>query len=163
MSSTPQLTVIQTAIYDAIGTIVAGTGSYNYTVASRSLDQRDLAEVARNLLPTVDIAFQGETQADEPGSIRCEASWLITGMVAVDAPTAAARGIAARRLRDDIKAAIRNATSLHGTAAIWARFDEYMDDASSPATSDSRGTQASCRFLLKTLHLEPRTLTPPLA
>lgn len=163
MSSTPQLTVIQTAIYDAVGTIVAGAGSYNYTVASRSLDQRDLAEIARHLLPTVDIAFQGETTTDEPGNIRCECDWLITGMVAVADSSPASRGVAARRFRDDLKAAIRGATSLHGTAAIRAWFTEYMDDANSSATADSRGTQASCRFLLKTLHLEPRTLTPPLA
>lgn len=169
MSSSPNLTDIESALVTAVGSIAAGVGSYNYTVATTSISrvQREITAVPRTALPAVDIVFQGEDSVDSVGHRRCVATYLLTGYVSVTATSDAAAAVERRanngRLRDDIKAALYGSAALHGQGGVatMVRLREYMDTAGVPAERDSRGAQGTLRMLVDVVYYEPFTLTPP--
>jgi hypothetical protein len=166
VSSAPNLPDIEAALVAAC-TIVASVGGYNTTIpaASISLAQREIKSIARADLPALDIVFQGEEGTDQPGLRRNTATWLITAIAATTATTDTAattqRGLLARQMRDDLKAAIYGSTTLHGVAASFVKLREYMDTTGQAADRDS-SPQATARFLVDVIYYEPLGLTPPL-
>ena len=169
MSSTPNLPQIQDAIVTAIGGIVAGVGSYNTTVltASISLVQRDIKAIQQHTMPAVDVAFQGEEEIVQMSMLRKNATWLITGYVALDATedeTAAARQRMLRcgQLRDDIKAALYGSQALHGGVCTFVECKSAMNTSGVAAERDSGGSQGTLRFLVSATYFEPPGLTPVL-
>jgi hypothetical protein len=167
MSSTPNLPDIEAALVAAC-TLVASVGGYNTTVpaANISLVQREIKSIARDRLPAVDIAFQGEVTEGQPGMLRNTATWLVTGIQATtstnDAAATAERSSLSRRLRDDLKAALHASAALHGTACSHIRWREYMDTTGQTADRDS-SPHATCRFLIDAIYYEPVRLTPPVS
>jgi len=170
MSSTPNLPQIETAIVDAIAGIVAGVGSYNYTVASSSISrvQREITQVPEAMLPAVDVAFQGEDEPTyQPGTIRKRARWLITGYVGIaatdEAAAATERMLNCSRLKDDLKAALLGSASLHGGVAAFVTEGAADNTTSQPGERDSRGSRGTLRFLITATYFEPVGLTPTLS
>lgn len=169
MSSAPNLPQIQDAIVTAL-TITAGVGSYNYTIpaAAISLIERDIKSVMLNGSPSVTVAYQGNDEPRiEPGEVRERARFLITTFVPITEtePQAAAvaRMLGLSRIKDDIKAALLGASSLHGGVACFVTFGEADSTAAQDAERGGGPGQGTGRFMLYATYYEPRGLTPVLA